>query len=82
MDSAQTHIARSRSRPADKAFRVFDPGRGLLSPASLDDWLPAEHLARFMELSFDGFPFRYLRGLSWLTRLMRRFAFRRLIALA
>ena len=48
MDSAQTHIARSRSRPADKAFRVFDPGRGLLSPASLDDWLPAEHLARFI----------------------------------
>ena len=48
MDSAQTHIARSRSRPADKAFRVFDPGRELLSPASLDDWLPAEHLARFI----------------------------------
>jgi resuscitation-promoting factor RpfB len=48
LDSAQTHIARSRSRPADKAFRVFDPGRGLLSSASLDDWLPAEHLARFI----------------------------------
>jgi len=48
LDSAQTHIARSRSRPADKAFRVFDPGRELLSPASLDDWLPAEHLARFI----------------------------------
>jgi transposase len=48
LDSAQTHIARSRSRTADKAFRVFDPARGLLSPASLDDWLPAEHLARFI----------------------------------
>jgi transposase len=46
LDSAQTHIA--RSRPADKAFRVFDPARGSLSPASLDDWLPAEHLARFI----------------------------------
>ncbi len=48
MDSAQAHIARSRSRPSDKAFCVFDPGRGLLSPASLDDWLPAEHLPRFI----------------------------------
>ena len=48
MDSAQTQIAQGRSRPADKAFRVFDPDRGLLSPASLDDWLPAEHPARFI----------------------------------
>jgi transposase len=34
--------------PVDKAFRVFDPGQGLLLPPSLDDWLPAEHLARFI----------------------------------
>jgi transposase len=32
----------------DKTFRVFDPGQGLLLPPSLDDWLPAEHLARFI----------------------------------
>jgi len=34
--------------PVDKTFRVFDPGQGLLLPPSLDDWLPAEHLARFI----------------------------------
>jgi transposase len=32
----------------DKAFRVSGPDRGLLLPPSLDDWLPAEHLARFI----------------------------------
>lgn len=36
-------------KPAvDKTFRVFDPDQGLLLPPSLDDWLPAEHLARFI----------------------------------
>jgi transposase len=34
--------------PVDKTFRVFDPDQGLLLPPSLDDWLPAEHLARFV----------------------------------
>jgi transposase len=32
----------------DKTFRRFDPDQGLLLPPSLDDWLPAEHLARFI----------------------------------
>ncbi len=32
----------------DKTFRAFDPDQGLLLPPSLDDWLPAEHLARFI----------------------------------
>jgi resuscitation-promoting factor RpfB len=32
----------------DKTFRVFDPDQGLMLPPSLDDWLPAEHLARFI----------------------------------
>jgi transposase len=35
-------------RPVDKTFRAFDPDQGLLLPPSLDDWLPAEHLARFI----------------------------------
>jgi transposase len=36
-------------KPAvDKVFRAFDPEQGLLLPPSLDDWLPAEHLARFI----------------------------------
>lgn len=34
--------------PVDKTFRVFAPDQGLLLPPSLDDWLPAEHLARFI----------------------------------
>lgn len=32
----------------DKTFRVFAPDQGLLLPPSLDDWLPVEHLARFI----------------------------------
>ncbi len=40
---------RSPGRPAavDKTFRAFDPHQALLLPASLDDWLPEDHLARF-----------------------------------
>lgn len=34
--------------PVDKTFRVFAPDQGLLLPPSLDDWLPDEHLARFV----------------------------------
>ncbi|MCX4745712.1 IS1182 family transposase [Kitasatospora sp. NBC_01287] len=39
-----------QSRPAavDKRFRAFDPHQVLLLPPSLDDWLPEEHLARFV----------------------------------
>ncbi|WP_344382955.1 IS1182 family transposase [Georgenia ruanii] len=33
---------------ADKTFRAFDPDQVLLLPPSLDDWLPADHLARFV----------------------------------
>lgn len=32
----------------DKTFRAFAPDQGLLLPPSLDDWLPGEHLARFI----------------------------------
>jgi transposase len=34
--------------PVDKTFRAFDPDQGLLLPPSLDEWLPADHLARFV----------------------------------
>ena len=37
----------------DKAFRVFAPDQGSLLPPSLDDWLPAEHLARFIAVLVD-----------------------------
>ena len=41
-------VSRSVKGPAGKTFRSFDPGQGLLLPPSLDDWLPGEHLARFV----------------------------------
>lgn len=34
--------------PVDKTFRAFNPDQDLLLPPSLDEWLPAEHLARFV----------------------------------
>ncbi len=34
--------------PVDKTIRPFTPDQVLLLPPSLDDWLPAEHLARFV----------------------------------
>lgn len=32
----------------DKTFRLFAPEQGLLLPPSLDDWLPADHMVRFI----------------------------------
>lgn len=32
----------------EKTFRVFAPEQGLLLPPSLDDWLPADHMVRFI----------------------------------
>ena len=34
--------------PVDKTFRAFTPEQDLLLPPSLDEWLPADHLARFV----------------------------------
>src|SRR5262245_8706581 len=51
----------------------------------LGNWSAAQvlwHIGRLMELSFDGFPFRYRRGPTWITRLFRLLAWRWLIALA
>jgi hypothetical protein len=51
----------------------------------LGNWTAAQalwHLGKLMELSFDGFPFRYRRAPPWLTRLLRRVSWRWLIALA
>jgi hypothetical protein len=52
---------------------------------SLGNWSPAQvlwHVGRFVELSIDGFPFRYRRGPQWLLGLLRLVAWRWLIALA
>ncbi|MFF1604654.1 transposase, partial [Streptomyces mirabilis] len=37
-----------RAAAVDKRFRSFDPHQVLLLPPSLDDWLPQDHLARFV----------------------------------
>ncbi|TWP38065.1 IS1182 family transposase [Leekyejoonella antrihumi] len=39
---------RAAEGPVDKTFRAFDPGQDLLLPPSLDEWLPGDHLARFI----------------------------------
>jgi hypothetical protein len=64
--------------------RIVEAERaGRLRP--LGGWSGAQvlwHIAKFIELSFDGFPFRYRRGPDWLTKLARLVAWRWLIALA
>jgi hypothetical protein len=52
---------------------------------SLGHWSTAQalwHVGRMIEFSFDGFPFRYLRGLKWLTLVLRAIAWRWLIRMA
>ena len=53
----------------DAAFDIADLGAGQL-------------ILELIELSFDGFPFRYRRAPAWITRLMHLLAWRQLIALA
>lgn len=46
-----------------KTFRAFAPDQDLLLPPSLDDWLPAEHLARFIaELVDEHLDLSRIRG--------------------
>jgi hypothetical protein len=52
---------------------------------ALGNWSPAQvlwHISRLIEFSFDGFPFRYRRGIRWLTLLLRAVAWRWLIRMA
>jgi len=54
--------------PVDKTFRRFQPDQLLLVPPSLDEWLPQEHLARFIadlvdeHLDLSGFYAGYKEG--------------------
>ena len=46
-DSAE---AAAEAGPAPgKVFRDYQPDQVMLMPPSLDEWLPAEHLARFID---------------------------------
>jgi hypothetical protein len=52
---------------------------------ALGNWSTAQvlwHLGKLIELSFDGFSWRYRRGPQWITRPLRFLAWRRLIRLA
>jgi hypothetical protein len=79
----QVHLATLEDFAAEVDRIVAAAREGKVLP--LGNWSPAQvlwHLARFIEFSIDGFPFRYLRGLSWITRLLRAVAWKWLIKLA
>jgi transposase len=40
--------------PVDKTFRAFEPDQILLMPPSLNEWLPEDHLGRFVAELVDG----------------------------
>ena len=54
--------------PVDKTFRAFAPDQAWLVPPSLDEWLPQDHLARFVadlvdeHLDLSGFFADYREG--------------------
>lgn len=43
-------------------FRAIDRGTGYLISPSVDDWLPANHLARFIVEVVDGLDLRSMVG--------------------
>jgi hypothetical protein len=55
-------------RPVGKVFRTFQPDQLFLVPPSLDEWLPQEHLARYIadvvdeHLDLSGFYAGYKEG--------------------
>ena len=62
---------------------IVAAGAGEVRP--LGNWSPAQvlwHIGKLMELSFDGFSWRYRRGPQWITRPFRFLAWRWLIRLA
>ena len=48
VESVEKRPSQDRGAGVDKRFRAFDPHQVLLLPPSLDDWLPQDHLARFV----------------------------------
>ena len=39
--------------PVDKTFRAYDPAQVFLLPPSIADWVPEDHLARFVSELVD-----------------------------
>ena len=48
MDPAAVAVPKAAPVPVGKTFRAFAPDQMLLLPPSLDEWLPEDHLARFV----------------------------------
>lgn len=54
--------------PVDKTFRPFTPGQAWPVPPSLEEWLPQDHLGRFIadlvdeHLGLSGFYADYTEG--------------------
>ena len=48
MDPPAAGPRAARAVPVSKTFRAFAPDQMLLLPPSLDEWLPEDHLARFV----------------------------------
>jgi hypothetical protein len=48
VEPAEKKQTQARAAAVDKRFRTFDPHQVLLLPPSLDDWLPQDHLTRFV----------------------------------
>ncbi len=48
VEGASAEAAAQVAAPG-KVFRDYQPGQAMLLPPSLDGWLPAEHLARFVD---------------------------------
>lgn len=48
VEPAEKRPSQGCGAAVDKRFRAFDPHQVLLLPPSLDDWLPEDHLARFV----------------------------------
>jgi len=53
-DVEPVELATAAMGPVDKTFRWFDPDQQFLLPPSLDEWLPGDHLARFVAELVDG----------------------------
>jgi transposase len=48
VDPAAVAVPKAAPVPVSKTFRAFAPDQMLLLPPSLDEWLPEDHLARFV----------------------------------
>ena len=86
--NAQGAVSRRPVRLQSLADLLAEIGRIVSAPGrvrALGNWTPAQvlwHLGKLIELSFDGFSWRYERGPHWITRALRKVTWRGLIWIA